>query len=78
MKIKGVVLAAGYGSRFLPVTKTIPKEMIPLLNRPAIDFIIEEMINSGIDEILIVTSNRKKSLENYHIITKDKFLLEPK
>ena len=66
MKIKGVVLAAGYGSRFLPVTKTIPKEMIPLLNRPAIDFIIEEMINSGIDEILIVTSNRKKSLENYY------------
>jgi UTP--glucose-1-phosphate uridylyltransferase len=60
-----VIVAAGYGTRFLPVTKTIPKEMLPLLTRPSIDFIIEEFIDSGIDEILVITSRRKKSLEDY-------------
>ena len=63
--MKGVILAAGYGSRFLPVTKTIPKEMLPLINKPSIDFIIEEFLESGIKEILVVTSRRKKVLEDY-------------
>lgn len=63
--MKGVILAGGYGTRFLPVTKTIPKEMLPLVDRPAIDFIVEEFIKSGIKDILIVTSRRKKSLEDY-------------
>ena len=63
--MKGVILAAGYGTRFLPVTKTLPKEMLPLLDRPYIDFIVEEFINSGISEIVIVTSRRKKALEDY-------------
>lgn len=63
--MKGVIIAAGYGSRFLPVTKTIPKEMLPLLTRPAIDFIIEEFLGSGIEEILVVTSRRKRALEDY-------------
>jgi UTP--glucose-1-phosphate uridylyltransferase len=63
--VKGVILAAGYGTRFLPVTKTIPKEMLPLIDRPAIDFVIEEFLLSGIEEILVITSRRKKALEDY-------------
>ncbi len=63
--MKGVIVTAGYGTRFLPVTKTIPKEMLPLVTRPSIDFIVEEFIASGITEILFITSRRKKSLEDY-------------
>ena len=63
--MKGVILAAGYGTRFLPVTKTIPKEMLPLVDKPSIDFIIQEFLRSGIEEILVVTSRRKKVLEDY-------------
>jgi UTP--glucose-1-phosphate uridylyltransferase len=63
--MKGVILAGGYGSRFLPVTKTVPKEMLPLIAKPSIDFIIEEFLGSGIREILVVTSRRKKVLEDY-------------
>ena len=63
--MKGVILAAGYGTRFLPVTKTIPKEMLPLIEKPSIDFIVEEFLRSGIEEILVVTSRRKKALEDY-------------
>ena len=63
--MKGVILAAGYGTRFLPVTKTIPKEMMPLVDIPAIELITSEMISAGIQDILIVTSRRKKPLEDY-------------
>ncbi len=63
--MKGVIVTAGYGTRFLPVTKTIPKEMLPLVTRPSIDFIVEEFVASGITEILFITSRRKKSLEDY-------------
>ncbi|MBN2049189.1 MAG: UTP--glucose-1-phosphate uridylyltransferase [Spirochaetales bacterium] len=63
--MKGLILAAGYGTRFLPVTKTIPKEMLPLIDRPSIAFIVEEFIDSGIDDIVIITSRRKKTLEDY-------------
>ena len=63
--MKGIIVAAGYGTRFLPVTKTIPKEMLPLIDKPSIAFIIEEFIASGIRDILIITSRRKKALEDY-------------
>ena len=63
--MKGVILAAGYGTRFLPVTKTIPKEMLPLMNKPSIAFIVEEFLRSGIYEILLITSRRKKVMEDY-------------
>lgn len=63
--MKGIIIAAGYGTRFLPVTKTIPKEMLPLINKPAIAFIVEEFIASGIDEIIIISSRRKKAMEDY-------------
>ena len=65
MDIKGVIVAAGYGSRFLPATKTIPKEMLPLIDRPAIQFIIDEFLDAGIKDILIITSRRKKVLDDY-------------
>jgi UTP--glucose-1-phosphate uridylyltransferase len=63
--MKGVIVTAGYGTRFLPVTKTIPKEMLPLVTRPSIEFIVEELVASGITEILFITSRRKKALEDY-------------
>lgn len=63
--MKGIIVAAGYGTRFLPVTKTIPKEMLPVIDKPSIAFIIEEFINSGINEIIIITSRRKKNLEDF-------------
>jgi len=63
--MKGVIVAAGYGTRFLPVTKTVPKEMLPLITRPSIDFIIEEFVNAGIHEVIIITSRRKKALDDY-------------
>ena len=63
--MKGVIVAAGYGTRFLPVTKTVAKEMLPLLNKPSIAFVIEEFLASGIRDIIIITSRRKRSLEDY-------------
>lgn len=62
---KGVIVAAGYGSRFLPVTKSIPKEMLPLINIPCIEFIVQEMVESGIKDIIFITQRRKKALEDY-------------
>jgi len=63
--MKGIIVAAGYGTRFLPVTKTVPKEMLPLLTKPSIAFVVEEFAASGIRDILILTSRRKKALEDY-------------
>ncbi|MFZ4615600.1 MAG: UTP--glucose-1-phosphate uridylyltransferase [Rectinemataceae bacterium] len=63
--MKGIIVAAGYGTRFLPVTKTIPKEMLPVGTRPSIAFIVDEFVASGITEIAIITSRRKKMLDDY-------------
>ena len=65
MTIKGVIVAAGYGSRFLPATKTLPKEMLPLIDKPAISFIVDEFLEAGIRDILIITSRRKKVLDDF-------------
>jgi len=66
MKIKKAVIpVAGLGTRFLPYTKAIPKEMLPIMDIPVIHFIVEEAISSGIDEILLVTSKDKKCIEDY-------------
>lgn len=65
LSVKGVIIAAGYGTRFLPVTKTIPKEMLPLVDIPAIEFAVKELVDSGITDILVITSRRKKVLEDY-------------
>ena len=65
MPVKGVIVAAGYGSRFLPVTRCLPKEMLPIVDRPAIDYIVAEYIDAGIEDILIISSRRKKVLEDW-------------
>src|SRR4029078_34360 len=54
--VKAVIPAAGIGSRFLPYTATIPKEMLPILNKPAIQYIVEEGLNSAINQFIMVTS----------------------
>jgi UTP--glucose-1-phosphate uridylyltransferase len=64
--MKGIILAAGYGTRFLPITKTIPKEMLPLGTRPALDYVVQEYVASGITDILIISSRRKKVMEDYY------------
>ena len=65
-KIKKVVIAAaGLGTRFLPITKTIPKEMLPVVDKPCIQYIVEEAIQSGIKEIIIVTGKNKRAMEDY-------------
>lgn len=56
---------AGYGTRFLPVTKTIPKEMLPILTKPLIQYGVEEAISAGISSMAMVTSKHKKAIENY-------------
>jgi UTP--glucose-1-phosphate uridylyltransferase len=63
--MKGIIVAAGYGTRFLPVTKTVPKEMLPVINVPSIAFIVDEFVKSGIEDIIIISSRRKKVLEDY-------------
>ena len=63
--MKGVILAAGYGTRLLPVTKTVPKELLPLVDTPAIHRVVDEFLRSCVKEILIVTTRRKKALEDY-------------
>jgi UTP--glucose-1-phosphate uridylyltransferase len=66
MKIrKAVIPVAGLGTRFLPYTKAVPKEMLPIIDIPAIHFIVKEAIDSGIESILFVTSKEKYSIEDY-------------
>ena len=62
---KAVIPAAGLGTRFLPATKAQPKEMLPIVDKPTLQFIIEEAVASGIEEILIITGRNKSSIENH-------------
>lgn len=62
---KGVITVAGMGTRFLPATKAMPKEMLPVLDKPVLQFIVEEMVESGIKEILFVTSSQKRAIEDH-------------
>ena len=66
MKVrKAVIPAAGLGTRFLPATKAMPKEMLPIVDKPTIQYIIEEAIASGIEEILIITGKSKRAIEDH-------------
>jgi UTP--glucose-1-phosphate uridylyltransferase len=65
MGVKGVIVAAGYGTRFLPVTRVVPKELLPLVDRPCLDFVVQEFLDAGIEEILVITSRRKKALDDW-------------
>jgi UTP--glucose-1-phosphate uridylyltransferase len=60
-----IILAAGFGTRFLPATKAVPKEMLPLYDRPVIQYIVEEALASGLDQIVIVTSGAKRAVEDH-------------
>ncbi|MGX4584155.1 UTP--glucose-1-phosphate uridylyltransferase GalU [Paenibacillus chitinolyticus] len=62
---KAVIPAAGLGTRFLPATKAQPKEMLPIVDKPAIQYIVEEAVQSGIESIIIVTGRNKKSIEDH-------------
>ncbi|WP_338432706.1 UTP--glucose-1-phosphate uridylyltransferase GalU [Clostridium tyrobutyricum] len=62
---KAVIPAAGLGTRFLPATKAQPKEMLPIVDKPTIQYIIEEAVASGIEEILIITGRNKRSIEDH-------------
>ena len=62
---KAIIPAAGLGTRFLPATKAQPKEMLPIVDKPTLQYIIEEAIESGIEEILIITGRNKKSIEDH-------------
>lgn len=63
---KAVIPAAGLGTRFLPVTKAIPKEMLPIVDIPTIQYIVDEALDSGIEEILIVTNRGKNAIEDHY------------
>ena len=66
MKVrKAIIPAAGLGTRFLPVTKSLPKEMLPIVDIPTIQLIVEEATKSGIEEILVITNSNKQSIENH-------------
>ena len=66
MKVsKAVIPAAGWGTRFLPVTRSQPKVMLPLVDRPLIHYAVEEAIKSGIEQVVVVTSMGKRSVEDY-------------
>ena len=62
---KAVIPAAGLGTRFLPATKAQPKEMLPVVDTPAIQYVVEEAVNAGLDDFLIITGRNKSSLENH-------------
>ena len=79
--MKAVIPAAGLGTRFLPATKAQPKEMLPVVDKPAIQYVVEEAVQSGIEDILIVTGRGKRAIEDHfdksvelenHLWSKDK------
>ncbi len=62
---KAVIPAAGWGTRFLPATKSVPKEMLPIVDTPTIQYIVEEAVASGIEQICLITSHTKKAIEDH-------------
>jgi len=66
MKVKKAVIpAAGFGTRFLPITKAQPKEMLPVVDKPVIQYVVEEAVQSGIEDILIITGRNKRAIEDH-------------
>src|SRR5690349_14246188 len=64
---KAVIPAAGYGTRFLPISKSVPKEMLPILDKPVIQYVVEEAVASGITDILIVIGRSKRAIEEHFL-----------
>ena len=63
--MKAVIPAAGFGTRFLPLTKAQPKEMLPVVNKPTIQWVIEEAVEAGITDIAVITGEHKQSIKNH-------------
>ncbi len=63
--MKGIIPAAGLGTRFLPATKSQPKEMLPIVDKPVIQYVVEEAVDGGIDDILIITGRDKRAIEDH-------------
>jgi len=66
---KGVIPAAGLGTRFLPATKAVPKELLPIVDRPTIQYIVEEAVASGIEQIILITARGKKAVEDHFAVS---------
>ena len=64
-RIKAVIPAAGLGTRFLPATKAMPKEMLPVVDKPAIQYVVEEAVSAGVDDILIILGRNKNNISNH-------------
>src|SRR6476620_10440155 len=62
---KAVIPAAGMGTRFLPATKAVPKEMLPVVDTPAIQFVVEEAVAAGLTDVLMITGRSKRALEDH-------------
>ena len=62
---KAVIPAAGLGTRFLPATKATPKEMLPVVDKPAIQYVVEEAVAAGLDDVLLITGRSKRSIEDH-------------
>lgn len=65
MGLTGVIVAAGYGSRFLPVTRVVPKELLPLLDRPCLAAVVDELVDAGVERLVVITSRRKRAIEDW-------------
>src|SRR3990167_853858 len=72
---KAVIPAAGFGTRFLPQTKAMPKEMLPIVDKPVIQYVVEEAVEAGIEDIVIVTGSNKRAIED-HFDSPDEDLLK--
>ncbi len=72
---KAVIAAAGFGTRFLPQTKAMPKEMLPLVDKPIIQYIVEQLVEAGIKDIIIVGSSNKRSIEDHFDIPNEDLLV---
>ena len=74
---KAVIPAAGFGTRFLPITKSVCKEMLPIVDKPTLQYIVEEAVAAGIEDILVITGRNKKILEDFFDYTPElDYLLE--
>lgn len=71
---KAVIAAAGFGTRFLPQTKAMPKEMLPLIDKPIIQYIVEDLVEAGIKDIIIVGSSNKRSIEDHFDVPSEDLL----
>src|SRR4051812_41828672 len=71
---KAVIAAAGFGTRFLPQTKAMPKEMLPLIDKPIIQYIVEDLVAAGIKDIIIVGSSNKRSIEDHFDVPSEDLL----